>query len=228
MKIRSLCAIAALLVSPLTQAAFVTIQDISGVFSQASFGQTPVDIRIGATTQLVRPDLLDITTDAQIGDIFSQHVGAQNIVNFYFIDTLSRCGGVTNVNFIGCGELPGQDFIVESVFAANTTIPAGGNITFGIQLLAHELGHNLGLDHRPGNDLMNASINGFQDLDAAEVATILGSPLVQTDALTGRRFIQINPVLVVSANVPEPPTLLLLLMGLVFAGMRLRKLRRLG
>lgn len=224
MRVKALCAMAALLVSPLTHAAFVTIQDLNGIYSQASFGNTPVEIRIGAITQIVRPDLLDISTDSEIGDIFSQHVGAQDIVNFYYVDTISACGVTISVNIIGCGETPGQDFVVESVWAADTTIPLGGNITFGQQLLAHELGHNLGLPHRNGNDLMNPSINGFQDLNATEVSTILASPLVHTDPLNGHRFIQINPVLVVA--VPEPSALLLLLTALVFAGLQSRGLKR--
>jgi hypothetical protein len=41
----------------------------------------------------------------------------------------------------------------------------------------------------------------------AEVATILKSPLVQTDS-TGQRFIQITPIAIV--GIPEPATLLLL------------------
>ena len=156
--------------------------------------------------------------------IFSQHVGAQDIVNFYYVDTMSACGVTINVSIIGCGERPGQDFVVESVWAADTTIPLGGNITFGQQLLAHELGHNLGLEHRNGNDLMNPAINGYEDLNAAEVATILASPLVHIDSSNGHRYIQINPVLVLA--VPEPSALLLLFTALVFAGLQSGGLKR--
>ena len=219
-------ALAALVIAPLSQAAYVTINEagMDAVYSQVSFGNTPVDIRIGATTTIVNAGLLDIDTPAKLNSLFGSHVGAQDVVNFYFVDTISECGGF-NVNIIGCGETPGNDFVVESVWAANTTIPSGGNITYGVNLLAHELGHNLGLQHRNGTDLMNPFINGFQDLNAAEVATILASPLVHKDA-NGNRFITINPVLIVARainNVPEPSTLVLMLSGLAIVGVRARK-----
>ena len=216
MKLRFVGVLLALIAAPLSHAAFVTIDEagMDAVYSQASFGNTPVDIRIGPQTELVRPDLLNIQTDAQIFDLFGQHVGPQNVVNFYFVDIIDSCGGY-NVLIVGCGETPGQDFAVESNFAAGA---------FGTEILAHELGHNLGLPHRAGG-LMNPFLNGQTDLNAAEVATILASPLVQIDA-EGQRFIQINPVLVVAeaAQVSEPQTLLLLLLGLglIAGGLRSR------
>ena len=47
----------AMMISTVTQAAFITIDEagMDGVFSQGSFGANTVDIRIGATTEIVRP-----------------------------------------------------------------------------------------------------------------------------------------------------------------------------
>lgn len=214
-----------LLVAPLAlalasqgaSAAFITIDEsgMDAVFSQSGFG-APVDIRIGPTTELVLPGLLDITTGGQIGDLFSNHVGAANVVNFYFVDTIDACGATILSGIVGCGETPGNDFVVESVFAS------GAN---GVELLSHELGHNLSLAHRNGaSTLMNPTINGGTDLNAAEILTISLSSLVQTD-INGL-FIQINPVLVSSAAavVPLPSAVWLLLssIGLLSGAKRLR------
>lgn len=228
--IPKLFALASMLLVSLSQAAYVTIDEagMDAVFSQASFGRNTVDIRIGATTELVRPDLLNINTDAQIDILFGLHVGPAKAVNFYFIDTIQDSCGVVGAGVIGCGELPGNSFLVESAFADDSSIPGGGNISVGVQLLSHELGHNLGLSHRSGPDLMNPFINGFGDLDAAEVASILASALVQTDPLNGQRFILIDPVLIVATGtpppgVPEPASVLLVMFGLLALGAKRRK-----
>jgi len=225
MLLKKLLALVALLAAPYAQAAFVTLNEagMDSIFSQASFGTNTVDIRYGAVTQLVRPDLLAVTTDAKVDTLFGLHTGGAKVVNFYFVDTLDSCGGF-NVNYIGCGEFPGNDFVVESIWAADNTPQAGG-FTFGEQLLAHELGHNLGLDHRNGNNLMNPFINGFGLLNASEVAQILASPLIQVDA-SGQRYVQINPILIVAAathDVPEPSTILLVLAALAAVGLQAGK-----
>ena len=198
----------AILASSQAKSAFITTNesDLDAIFSQSSFGLMPIDIRIGLASELVLPDLLDITTDAEVNQLFDMHIGGINVVNFYFIDTISACGGSISSSIVGCGEFFGNDFVVESSFAAGS---------FGGELLAHELGHNLGLDHRSGG-LMNSSLNNSTTLNDTEVSNIRSSQLVQTD---GQSFwIDINPVLIVASAsiplpVPEPSTLVLLLLS---------------
>lgn len=205
--IKALFLTISLLIATQAQSALITTNEesLDLIFSQASFGNMPIDIRIGAATELVFPDLLDITTDAEVSALFGLHIGGAYVVNFYFIDTISSCG-IINVSIVGCGEFHGNDFVVESSFAAGA---------YGGELLAHELAHNLGLGHLNGNYLMNPSLNNNTTITAAEVNSIRNSPLVQTN---GENFwIDINPVLIVaeaSQQVPEPAMLLLFILSL--------------
>lgn len=194
------------------QAAFISSNEaaLDAIYSQASFGERPIDIRIGSATELVFPGLLDINSDAEIGQIFSQHVGPANVVNFYFVDSISACGGLISSSIVGCGEYFGNDFVVESSYAAG---PYGG------ELLAHELGHNLGLPHLSGAYLMNPFLNNQTLITPAEVTRIFNSPLVQN--VNDHYWIDINPVLIVAeaSQVSEPVTVglfVLVLMMLVW------------
>tara|TARA_R110000803_G_scaffold34838_8_gene75836 strand:+ start:37159 stop:37827 length:669 start_codon:yes stop_codon:yes gene_type:complete len=194
------------------QAGFITTNEteLDAIFSQISFASKPIDIRIGTATELVLPNLVDITTDAEVNELFSMHVGLVNVVNFYFIDTISACGGFLITGIVGCGETPGNNFVVESSYAAGSS---------GGELLAHELAHNLGLNHQSGNYLMNESLNGHTTLTTLEVDRIHSSSLVQTN---GQEYwININPVLIVASAstplpVPEPSTLMLFLLSFGF------------
>lgn len=201
-----------LLVVSQAKAGFITINEsaLDGIFSQPSFGNSPIDIRIGTATELVFPDLLDITTRDEVIKLFNQHVGPFNLINFYFIDFISACGFDINKYFVGCGQVNGNNFVVESDFASGSS---------GTELLAHELGHNLGLFHLTDTiGLMSPSLNNNTSLSSNEVSAILRSQFVQGDIQSGF-FININPVLIVataSTPVPEPSTLLLLLLSISF------------
>ncbi|RKF20336.1 PEP-CTERM sorting domain-containing protein [Alginatibacterium sediminis] len=185
--------------------AFITIDEAAfdAVFSQNSFGTNPVDIRIGKASEMVFPDLLNIDSFNKIDQLFAQHLGPANAVSLFFVDTVNWCG-YTNYRFVGCGERFGNDYVVESIEAAGWR---------GTELLAHELGHNLGLDHTGGGNLMTSNLNGNTSLSNNQVAQILNSPLVQQQ--NDYRWIDINPILIVSQATPQvsEPTTLFLLAG---------------
>jgi hypothetical protein len=180
----------------------------------SSGGQT-IDIRRGLTAELVTPNLLDITSNGEITSLFGNHASFGCIFEsvVYFVDTISACGSTTNApGIIGCGQRPGNNFVVESLFALGT---------LGAELVAHELGRNLGLTHIDNvNNLMDSFINVSNiQLTANQGNTIFGSDLVQGDAQSGF-FIQLNPVLVVAMATPpitvsEPSIMALMLLGLV-------------
>jgi hypothetical protein len=198
-------------------AAFITdvSAGVENIYSQVNSSGQTIDIRWGLAAELVAPSLLEITTSGEITSLFGNHASFGGMFEsvVYFVDDISACGGTTNApSIIGCGEQPGNDFVVESLFTFGT---------LGDELVAHELGHNLGLTHIDNvNNLMDSFINvSHTILNAGQGTAIFGSDLVQGDAQSGF-FIQLNPVLVVAIATPpitvsEPPILALMLLVLV-------------
>jgi hypothetical protein len=195
--------LAVLLFSTIGNAASVAIDPagINAIFSQPSFGDTPISIRFNPAIEIVAPDLLVIDNLTELQALYALAPDPAPTVDAFFVDQLDACGFVeANVNgaFNGCAQLPGR-FMVED-FNAAELYPA--------TLMGHELGHNLNLGHMPLGLMSFFLPHEPPDLFADQVATILQSPLVQTDPTTGERFIQITPIAIVGA--PEPSTLLLL------------------
>lgn len=192
------------------KAALITLDEagMDSIFAQASFGNNPIDIRVEAASELVRPDLLSINNINDYFNLVGNHFGAANVVNLFFIDSLNWCGS-TSPSFVGCAELPGNDLIIESVFASN--------LQFNAELLAHELAHNLGLAHiSVSSNLMHPNIGGGTNLTASQVSTLRSNSLIQGDSNSGF-FITVKPILVAAAAgelIPEPHIALLLLIGL--------------
>jgi hypothetical protein len=198
----TMAALAVLLSSGSAQAAQVVIDPagMNSIFSQASFGDTPISIRFNPAMEIVAPQLLVINTLADLQALYSLAPDPAPTVDAFFVDQLNACGTVeptANGHYNGCAQFPGN-FLVEDYMAAEVD-PS--------ELMGHELGHNLDLGHIPLG--LMAPILGFgggPELFDFQVATILQSPLVQIDS-TGQRFIQITPIAIVGT--PEPSTLLL-------------------
>ncbi|NOY29424.1 MAG: hypothetical protein GXP28_04375 [Planctomycetes bacterium] len=101
-------------------AAFITTQEseLDSIFSQPSFGATPVDIRFLPTITYVDANLLNINTQSKFYDLVGQF-DSSPVHNAYYVDTIDWCGGPgTNTGIVGCAFTPGNDFVVESNFSA--------------------------------------------------------------------------------------------------------------
>ncbi len=208
-----------------SDAAFVSTKEaeMDAIFGQASFGATPIDIRYLPTITHVDPNLLNINTSAKLSSLFSL-TPPPLAHNVYFVDTVDWCSTFLT-GIVGCGNQPGNDFVVESVYASGAS---------GAELLAHELAHNLALGHVGNNgskdNLMNPVVGypsppATTTLTVAQANTILSRPTVQTDINNGSLYIEIQPVLIVASLVPEPSSLALTLgiFGMSALGFRRRR-----
>jgi len=168
-------------------AATVTINELklNSIFSQNTFNTSPIDIRISPFEKVVAPDLLKVTTKRETHQLLYGMASGTSAINVFFVDELNYCGGF-NVRIVGCGALNSPGVIVETGFAMSI---------YGAELLAHEVAHNLGVvTHEPG--LLSAALDGDTTLNAAQVAKILTSSLVQSDPLG--LFVKITPIQIVA------------------------------
>lgn len=122
-------------------------------------------------------------------------------VDMFIVDNISACGGP---NIIGCAEVLGNAMVVEEAWIGSS---------FGANLFAHELGHNMGLGHFNDFNIMNSTINSSDNFKNKDIKTINNNlaGLIQFDG--SRRFIEVNPIFI--SQVPVPTAAWLFCSGLL-------------
>lgn len=215
--------LAAMLAPAFAWAVGVTPQELSDIdtgmndiFMQASFGSTPITINFHPVASIFAPALLTIDDEDELDQLFplGPPAGVFPTVNMFFVDAIMWCGGPGG-SIVGCADMPGNDMVLRSSTAA------GSN---GDVLGAHELGHNLGLDHDPAaNNLMFEFLDADDLLTVTQVNTIfsaVGSPLQDP---TGAAFVDIQPIFITA--IPLPAALPLTLSAVVLIRITARRRR---
>ncbi len=86
--------------SPAMAAAVTTNEaGLDAIFSQASFGVSPIDIRFDSIVTVSNSSLLDIDSATDFSLLFTIPI-LDNHVNMFFVDTISWCGE-TNPAIVG-------------------------------------------------------------------------------------------------------------------------------
>jgi hypothetical protein len=145
--------------------------------------------------------LLDLNVDTEFGG-----PAAGTVIRLLFVGVISSCGG-PGTGIFGCGFLSANGVaIADNVFSFNGGIGR-------LDTIAHELGHNLGLDHTTlgAGGALNLMSSGAVRSIPTSLLDIYPNGL-QMDQLTAAQIAvaQSSPFL---SPVPEPAVAILALVG---------------
>lgn len=189
----------------------------------AVYAQAGIDIRFLSALTIYSSTLATIDTNEEmdaLGALGSYNANAP-VVSAYFLDNINFCG-IALPGIAGCAGVPGTFLVIVSAIASGDYNDQLGQFA-AINVIGHELGHNLGLNHdeTAGNLMTSELQGGFGNLLSYQIDTIFNSQLVRTGA-SGQRYIEIQPYAVV-ADVPEPAAYALVLLALGALGLQRKR-----
>ena len=107
----------------MAKAGAITIDEagVNAIFSQESFGDTPVSIRFDAPQTIVAPQFLVLHTIEDLQKLYSLVPNVAPTVVVFFVDTIWACDTVdlsSDGRYFGCANKPGNYQVLNSTKAA--------------------------------------------------------------------------------------------------------------